>query len=226
MDIKALSEFAPRLNWRAAFYIIVLLLIASSAFWVRALPSRFGELQAIDPFYLYRMSEHVYENNWQLPEVDLMRHHPFGATPIKSDPVLATSLLMHSTSFAVFENGKQEFTGVRHIVPTLLWRDGQTEKLITQPFCDRQPLRARQVSIAVDRLKMNRRHIVQCCLNAPFLQTSIDQVARGHADGKRAKDRFCLGAKRRENNVLCLRQLLSIPFCDAASFYAPAFQVR
>jgi len=76
----------PKADKKTVIYMVLLALIVVSAFWLRALPARFGELQAIDPFYLFRISEYVLENSWQMPEIDLMRHHPFGAKPGLYDP--------------------------------------------------------------------------------------------------------------------------------------------
>jgi len=69
------------------WYVAILLAIFVSAFWVRSFPARFNELQAIDPFYIYRMSEYVINNDFQLPEIDMMRHHPFGVDPKTQTPV-------------------------------------------------------------------------------------------------------------------------------------------
>ena len=46
------KEFMMK-NW----HLIVLLIIFLSAFWVRSFPARYGELQALDPFQIFRMSE-------------------------------------------------------------------------------------------------------------------------------------------------------------------------
>ncbi|MBL7206840.1 MAG: glycosyltransferase family 39 protein [Candidatus Aenigmarchaeota archaeon] len=63
------------------WYVIILIAIFLMAFWFRTFPARFGELQALDPFYIYRMSEYIVNNNLQLPELDIMRLHPFGTKP-------------------------------------------------------------------------------------------------------------------------------------------------
>ncbi len=63
------------------WYLLALIIIFLSAFWLRSFPARFGELQALDPFYLYRISEYVVENNFQLPETDFLRNYPFGTQP-------------------------------------------------------------------------------------------------------------------------------------------------
>jgi len=74
MDAKSLAMKNAKKYW----YVIVLLAIFLSAFWIRSFPARFNELQAIDPFYMYRMSEYVVTHDFQLPDVDMMRHYPFG----------------------------------------------------------------------------------------------------------------------------------------------------
>ncbi len=61
-------------NW----HLIILLVIFLSAFWLRSFPARYGELQALDPFHIYRMSEGLVYNNFQLPENDLLRYYPLG----------------------------------------------------------------------------------------------------------------------------------------------------
>ncbi|RLJ10252.1 MAG: hypothetical protein DRP15_00600 [Candidatus Aenigmatarchaeota archaeon] len=64
-------------NW----HLFVLLGVVLLAFWFRSFPARFGELQALDPFQIYRMSEYVLTHNWRLPENDPMRYYPFGVNP-------------------------------------------------------------------------------------------------------------------------------------------------
>jgi asparagine N-glycosylation enzyme membrane subunit Stt3 len=61
------------------WYIAIALIIFASAFWLRAQPARFGELQALDPFYLFRMSEHIVQTG-QLPELDTLRYWPTGVS--------------------------------------------------------------------------------------------------------------------------------------------------
>jgi asparagine N-glycosylation enzyme membrane subunit Stt3 len=70
-------------NW----HLIVLLLLFITALWLRSFPARFGELQALDPFYIYRISEHVLENDWQLFENDILRAYPIGNNPWKTEYV-------------------------------------------------------------------------------------------------------------------------------------------
>lgn len=61
-------------NW----HLIVLLVIFLTAFWFRSFPGRFGELQALDPFQIFRMSEHLVNNNLQFVENDILRYYPTG----------------------------------------------------------------------------------------------------------------------------------------------------
>ena len=65
------------------WHIVLLFGIFLLAFWLRSFPARYNELQAIDPFYLYRMSEYVVNHNFQLPEIDTLRNYPFGTYPWK-----------------------------------------------------------------------------------------------------------------------------------------------
>lgn len=81
MDPKTLARPLAR-YW----YLFILLAIVLMAFWVRAFPARFGELQALDPLYMYRISEYVLENNFRLPETDIMRAYPYGSHPFLQDP--------------------------------------------------------------------------------------------------------------------------------------------
>lgn len=66
---------------RNYWWIIPLILIVFTGFWIRNLPARFGELQALDPFYFLRMGEYVLSHNWQLPERDTLRYSPYGVDP-------------------------------------------------------------------------------------------------------------------------------------------------
>ena len=74
MDVKSLLLENTKKYW----YIIPLLVIFISAFWLRSLPARFNELQALDPLFIYRAGETALSNNMQLPAVDTMRSYPFG----------------------------------------------------------------------------------------------------------------------------------------------------
>ncbi len=60
-----------------AVSLIAIFLLALS---IRLQPAKYGELQALDPFYIYRISEYMVQHNLQLPEKDWMRHYPFGDT--------------------------------------------------------------------------------------------------------------------------------------------------
>ena len=64
-------------NW----WIIPLIFIVITGFWIRCLPARFGELQALDPFYFLRMGEYVLSHNFQLPQRDMLRYSPYGVDP-------------------------------------------------------------------------------------------------------------------------------------------------
>ncbi|RLI97961.1 MAG: hypothetical protein DRO99_01925, partial [Candidatus Aenigmatarchaeota archaeon] len=84
MNLKSLITDRSKKDWCV---LAILLIIVVLGFWVRSFPARFNELQAIDPFYIYRMSEYVVNNNFQLPENDMLRHHPFGVPPAGQPPV-------------------------------------------------------------------------------------------------------------------------------------------
>lgn len=100
-----------RNNWQW----IVVLLIFILAFSLRSAPGRYGELQALDPFHLYRMSEYIVNNNIQLPENDLLRYYPLGVDSYESDYLVpmylpaityvalsSVGLNMHYLHFAIF----------------------------------------------------------------------------------------------------------------------------
>ncbi len=60
------------------WHLIILLLIVLLGFWLRSFPARYGELQALDPFFLYRSSEYVLQNNWHMDYSDMLRYYPLG----------------------------------------------------------------------------------------------------------------------------------------------------
>jgi asparagine N-glycosylation enzyme membrane subunit Stt3 len=60
MDSKSLAKTA-KIFTKKYWYLLVLLAIVLMAFWVRSFPARFSELQALDPMYMYRISEYVLE---------------------------------------------------------------------------------------------------------------------------------------------------------------------
>lgn len=62
------------------WHLILLLALALSAFWIRSFPARYNELQGLDEFYLYRISETILANNFVLPDVDPLKNHPHGDT--------------------------------------------------------------------------------------------------------------------------------------------------
>ncbi len=94
------------------WYAIALLFIVLLGFWLRSFPARYGELQALDPFYLYRTSEDILHNNFQLPELDTMRYYPRGVNHWETEymiPVYLPALIyaslgglgMHYLDFAI-----------------------------------------------------------------------------------------------------------------------------
>lgn len=78
------SERAKKLVHRYWPLLLVIVLFIA-AFWIRSFPARFNELQALDPFYIYRMSEYVLTHNFQLPDVDIFRYYPIGSIPIEDE---------------------------------------------------------------------------------------------------------------------------------------------
>ncbi len=82
MEHNALAKDIAKRYW----HLLIVLAIVLMAFWLRAIPARYGELQALDPLYMYRISQYVLDNNFRLPETDLMRGYPYGAQPFLNDP--------------------------------------------------------------------------------------------------------------------------------------------
>ncbi len=60
------------------WWLWALILITIFALWTRSIPAKYGELQALDPFYAYRMDVYMLEHNLLLPERDHMRYWPDG----------------------------------------------------------------------------------------------------------------------------------------------------
>ena len=71
------DKLDSRVLLKRAIPIIALLIIFTSALWLRSFPARFSEIQALDPFFFYRMGLEVMDNNWELG-VDMMRYTPTG----------------------------------------------------------------------------------------------------------------------------------------------------
>ncbi|MBN2331232.1 MAG: glycosyltransferase family 39 protein [Candidatus Aenigmarchaeota archaeon] len=70
------------------WWLWCLILIVVFTFWARNIPAKYGELQALDPFYAYRMNLYMLENNLQLPQHDYMRYWPDGVSIEKYGPLL------------------------------------------------------------------------------------------------------------------------------------------
>lgn len=87
----------PSASWLARnWHLIALLLLFSLALWVRIQPAKYDELQALDPFYMYRMSKYVATHGLTLPEHDSMRYFPNGVHPYQVDyggPVFIPAIL-------------------------------------------------------------------------------------------------------------------------------------
>ncbi|MBI4173928.1 MAG: glycosyltransferase family 39 protein [Candidatus Aenigmarchaeota archaeon] len=82
---NAVASF-PIFGWIAKnLHIIVLIGIMLAAFWIRIPPVKFNEINGLDEFYFYRISEYVLTHGLQLPERDLMRNYPFGSNPSQDD---------------------------------------------------------------------------------------------------------------------------------------------
>lgn len=65
----------------------LLLSVTLYAFLVRDQPAKYGELQGLDDFYLYRVSEYSLQHGLQLPVPDYYRNYPFGTHPEFDQPL-------------------------------------------------------------------------------------------------------------------------------------------
>ena len=79
------SDFV--IDERAKKYVAfaLLLIIFVTAFWFRMFPAKYNELQALDPFYIFRTSHYVLTHNWQLFDNDILRAYPDGNNPWKTE---------------------------------------------------------------------------------------------------------------------------------------------
>ncbi len=62
---------------------VILLLIFLFSFYMRMLPDLGDYLQAIDPYYIYRTTNDLVNNNFELKDIDYMRYYPTGFSPKK-----------------------------------------------------------------------------------------------------------------------------------------------
>lgn len=84
-------KFKIKENWQ----IIALILIFLIAFWIRLIPKASLEncvpdmvcLQALDPFWVYRMSDSLLENNFHLMHNDPLKYYPTGWDPYTDHPL-------------------------------------------------------------------------------------------------------------------------------------------
>ena len=72
-------------------HIIILFVIFAAALWLRSFPARFGELQALDPFYFYRMNVELMQNGWQFG-LDSMRYFPTGVDTLATEYIFPLAL--------------------------------------------------------------------------------------------------------------------------------------
>ncbi len=77
------KELAMKYWWAVA-----LVLIVSSAFWIRSFPARFGELQALDPFFFYRTGEYALQNGLSVNYHDALRYFPDGVNTYQIEYML------------------------------------------------------------------------------------------------------------------------------------------
>ncbi len=73
IDKDKIKEYADKYG-----FFVGLLAVFGIALWLRTFPMKFEYLQAIDPFYLARMTETVINNNFHVPSLDPLRYFPTG----------------------------------------------------------------------------------------------------------------------------------------------------
>jgi len=107
----SLERFRSLTKGKTRMLLVLGLVVAIflMSFYVRSLPARFNELQALDPFYLYRLGQYASDNGFQLPEVDTFRDHPFGSIPLKDEfsvpiylPVFMRAIFVPAMPFLQF----------------------------------------------------------------------------------------------------------------------------
>jgi dolichyl-diphosphooligosaccharide--protein glycosyltransferase len=94
------TKLEPRVFLKRFAPLLILLVIFVSALWMRSFPARFGELQALDPFFFYRLGLEAMQNNWQLG-LDEMRYHPTGVDTAQYHYLLPIYLPAFIYSFLV-----------------------------------------------------------------------------------------------------------------------------
>ena len=74
-------KLEPRALAKRYAPIVALIVIFAAALWLRSFPARFSEIQALDPFFFYRMGLEVMQNNWHLG-IDNLRYYPGGVDTV------------------------------------------------------------------------------------------------------------------------------------------------
>ncbi len=69
------------INYKDLAVYSLFMIIFAVSLWYRLFPARFDSLQAIDPFYLARMTLTVVNNNLHVPDYDPLRYYPDGFNP-------------------------------------------------------------------------------------------------------------------------------------------------
>jgi len=78
------------------WWVIALIILVSSSFWIRSFPARFGELQALDPFFFYRTGEYALQNNLSINYHDDLRYFPDGVNTYQIEYMLPIYLPVFS----------------------------------------------------------------------------------------------------------------------------------
>lgn len=86
------GALSGKINLREVFvkywWVAALVILLVSAFWVRSFPARFGELQALDPFFFYRTGEYALQNDLSINYHDGLRYFPDGVNTYQIEYML------------------------------------------------------------------------------------------------------------------------------------------
>jgi len=102
-DFAKIMNLLNNKNGKRLLVLGFVFLIFLLAFWIRSIPAQYNELQALDPFYLYRLTEYAVNNNFQLPEVDTFRQYPYGSIPLNDE--FSVPIYLPVTLYTIFGQG-------------------------------------------------------------------------------------------------------------------------
>ncbi len=96
---------------------ILLLIIAFFTFYIRTIPD-IKFLQAIDPYYIYRITLDLVSNGFVLPSIDTMRYYPDGFPPLRD--LYALFYIYGLIYYLFFKHLSVDFLTYAKIIPPLI----------------------------------------------------------------------------------------------------------